>query len=191
MKHTPLTAVITAAGRSSRFGSDKAAALWKGRPLLAHAAESLGFASERILIAPPGRYVLPDWTTWPDERPGEGPLAGLELALKVASCEWVAFAGVDQPALTEGYWRQLAAQRQRGCLSVQALDPSERPQPLAALYHRSLRPGITALLESGERRLRLACPEQAVCTVAGFPDRFFQNINRTEDLRRLEHEQTD
>lgn len=179
------SAVITAGGQSRRFGSDKALALWQGRTLLECVAHSFGDAPERLLIASAGRYALPKWTVIADERPGEGPLAGLETALQASTCEWVAFAGVDLPTLTAGYWRRLAEARTADSLSVQAADAQGQPQPLAALYHRDLLPHITALLGSGERRLRLACPTERAAVVQGLPVRYFWNINRPEDLAAL------
>lgn len=164
-----VVAAITAGGRSSRFGSDKAGALLEGRSLLAHVAASLEGAPLRLLVAPLGRYTLPGWLEVPDTRPGQGPLAALEAALKAARAEagpvWVAFAGVDLPRLTPAYWRALAQARRPGLWAVQALDAGGRPQPLAALYHTSLLPAITARLDAGERRLRAAALPRETQTV--------------------------
>ncbi|GHF52229.1 molybdopterin-guanine dinucleotide biosynthesis protein A [Deinococcus metalli] len=175
-------AAITAGGRSSRYGSDKALAVLDGRTLLAHVAASLEPCAVKLLVAPPGRYALAGWHAVPDTRPGEGPLAGLEAALGAAPPGWVAFAGVDMPALTPAYWHALTAARTPGTLAVLALDGEGRPQPLAALYHTALRPHVTALLDAGERRLRLAVPDGHATVVAGLDARFFRNVNRPGDL---------
>ena len=189
-----LTAALTAGGRSSRFGEDKALARLGDRTLLERAAASLEGCGVRLLVAPPGRYALPGWEGVPDTRPGEGPLAGLEAALAAASARrgegWVALCGVDQPALTPAYWAALweglrGARTVPGALAVQALDSQGRAQPLAALYHTALRPGVTALLDGGERRLRRAAPPEATVTVAGLPEEFFANVNRPGDLAAL------
>ncbi|WP_291430658.1 molybdenum cofactor guanylyltransferase [Deinococcus sp.] len=190
MTHRPagpwLTGAVTAGGRSSRFGSDKALALLEGRTLLERACASLHDCPARLLIAPPGRYALPEylgrWDTHADLRPGEGPLAGLESALTYAPPGWVAFTGVDLPWLTPGYWRTLSAAITPGCLSVQATDAQGRPQPLAALYHTDLLPHVTALLDSGERRLRRAATPEQTGLVGGFPARTFLNINTPDRL---------
>jgi molybdopterin-guanine dinucleotide biosynthesis protein A len=180
-----LTGAITAGGKSSRFGSDKALALLEGRPLLHHVSHSLESCGLRLLVAPPGKYALEGWQPVPDTRPGEGPLAGLEAALRAAirlrGAGWVAFTGVDLPRLTSDFWRTLAA-RTPHALSVQPLDSEGRPQPLAALYHTDLLPHITALLDAGERRLRAAAPAEAVCTVAGIAPGVLQNVNTPADL---------
>lgn len=188
-----LSAALTAGGRSSRFGQDKALAKLGGLTLLERAAGSLEGAGLRLLVAPPGRYVLPGWLGVPDTRPGEGPLAGLEAALAEVAARrgagWVALCGVDQPALTPAYWAALwAARAVPGTLAVQALDPQGRAQPLAALYHTALRPRLTAMLDGGERRLRLAAPPEATATVAGLPGGVFSNVNRPEDLASLERQ---
>lgn len=179
------TAAITAGGQSRRFGSDKALAQWRGETLLWHAAQALASADQKILIAPAGRYDLAGWHTIGDTRPAQGPLAGLEAALWAAEYDWVAFAGVDVPTLTPAYWAALLNAMKHDALSVQATDPTGQPQPLGALYHRALLPHLSALLDNGERRLRLACPTERVVQVGNLPEHFFRNINTPQDLEHL------
>ncbi|MEF2279795.1 molybdenum cofactor guanylyltransferase [Deinococcus sp. YIM 134068] len=185
---------VTAGGRSSRFGSDKALAMLEGQPLLHHVAASLDGCQLRLLVAPPGRYTLPNWRDVPDTRPGEGPLAALEAVLIVVREEWgagwVALAGVDMPRLTPGYWGTLAAARTPESQAVLALDETERPQPLAALYHTELLPHVTAVLNAGERRLRAAADPTRTVFVShaviqsAAPDAL-RNVNTPADLAVL------
>ena len=87
---------ILAGGKSTRFGSDKAAALLNGRPLIEHVAESLGTRVEAMIIC--GRE-------WPGircvaDRPATdmGPLGGLNAALHFArdnGFDYVLTAGCD------------------------------------------------------------------------------------------------
>ncbi|MBZ9716081.1 molybdenum cofactor guanylyltransferase [Deinococcus multiflagellatus] len=177
-----MTGAVTAGGRSSRFGSDKALAQVDGHTLLERVCASLRGCSTRLIVAPPERYGVPGWAVVPDTRPGQGPLAGLEAALGAAPPGWVAFAGVDLPDLTAAYWQALCAARTPDALSVQALDPEGRPQPLAALYHTALKPRITALLNSGERRLRLAALPEHTVLVPGLPP--LRNVNTPTDLQQ-------
>lgn len=183
---TNLAAAITAGGRSSRFGRDKALFVWQGRTLLEHVAASLQDASPQLLIAPAGKYALPGWRVVPDRRPGEGPLAGLESALGEVD-GWLAFAAVDLPHLSAQYWALLAGQRAPGVQAVCALDEAGRAQPLAALYHASLRPEVGALLRAGERRVgRLLEGAETRfvpwATFAHLGRDLFRNFNRPEDL---------
>ncbi|GGR97493.1 molybdenum cofactor guanylyltransferase [Deinococcus sedimenti] len=177
-----VTGVVTAGGRSSRFGSDKALVTWQGHTLLERACAPLDRAPTRLLIAPQGRYHVPGWTVTPDTRPGEGPLAALEAALNAAPDGWVAFTGVDLPSLTPAYWDALLAAREPGALSVQTRDGLNRPQPLAALYHTDLRAHVTELLDLGERRLRLAAPAPRVRHVPGIDPTLLRNVNTPADL---------
>ena len=167
-----LAAAITAGGRSRRFGQDKALYSVRGVPLLHRVAASLEGYAPKLLIAPEGQYTLAGWTQHADLRPGDGPLAGLETALSMLTAAqtsapgvpaaaplWLAFAAVDMPNLSVQYWRLLASQiaPESAWPSVQAvlgLDPRQRPQPLAGLYHASLLPLVTGLLDVGERRMQ-------------------------------------
>ncbi|NBC37153.1 NTP transferase domain-containing protein [Novosphingobium sp. FSY-8] len=100
---------VLAGGRSTRFGSDKAVALWQGETLLAHAVATLAPQCARVVVvgreaAPAPALCLPDWPA-----PGMGPLAGLCAALRhardngyraVLSCA-VDSVGLDDGLLTE------------------------------------------------------------------------------------------
>ncbi len=178
------TAVITAGGRSSRFGSDKALALLDGKPLLRHVADSLEACPTRLLIAPTGKYALSGWEVIPDTRPGEGPLAGLEAALRYTQTEWLAFTGVDLPGLTPEFWAALGMARSPAAQAVLALDGMGRPQPLAGLYRRDLLGHVTALLDRGERRLRLAASSGHCALLAGLSSAL-RNVNSPGELAAL------
>ncbi|MFK7604221.1 molybdenum cofactor guanylyltransferase [Deinococcus sp. SM5_A1] len=178
------TAAITAGGHSSRFGADKALALLGGQPLLRHVAASLQGCPTRLLIAPAGKYVLDGWAVIPDTRPGEGPLAGLEAALRHTTTGWLAFTGVDLPALTPDFWATLAQARTPDALSVLPLDAEGRPQPLAGLYRRELLERVTELLDGGERRLKLAVSPKNSVLVNGLSPAL-RNVNTPDDLAML------
>ena len=174
--------VITAGGQSRRFGSDKALAQLDGVTLLERVAASLDGAERKILVTSPGKYSLPGWEVVPDGRPGDGPLAGLETALKHAGTGWLAFAGVDMPMLDSAYWEALLKARTSDALAVQAVHPQRGPQPLAALYHVALLPELTWMLDAGERRLRKAAPANRTSLVSGLPEHYFLNVNTPDDL---------
>src|SRR5690242_14839672 len=77
-----LGAVLTG-GRSSRFGSDKAAALIDGRPMLDWVIDVLVPQVDDVLVCgreTPGRISVPDYPT-----PDLGPLGGLNAALRYAA----------------------------------------------------------------------------------------------------------
>ncbi|WP_340317553.1 molybdenum cofactor guanylyltransferase [Rhizorhabdus argentea] len=98
-----LLGAVLAGGRSSRFGSDKAEALWQGKPLVEHALDALRpLVDDLVLCGRPyggGALAIPD-------RPaaGMGPLAGLNAALHHAATHGFAAVlcvGCDTPLLPE------------------------------------------------------------------------------------------
>ncbi len=103
---------VLAGGRSSRFGTDKARAVLRGRPLLLHAIDSLAGVADRVavVVGDPERYrdLLPaDVQVVVDATPHQGPLEGLRAALDalqpgevalLAPCDVV---GVDPAWLAE------------------------------------------------------------------------------------------
>jgi molybdenum cofactor guanylyltransferase len=91
-----LLGAIIAGGRSTRFGSDKAEALFAGRPLIAHVAEGLRAQTSHLVVC--GRR-WPGLETVPDRpQPNLGPLGGLCGALRHAAAhgfDAVLTAGCD------------------------------------------------------------------------------------------------
>ena len=84
---------VLAGGRSSRFGSDKAAATWNGRSLAEHAAALIGQHVDRVVMV--GLDGIPDLP-----EPGLGPLGGIAGSLDYAASEGFASVltvGCDMP----------------------------------------------------------------------------------------------
>lgn len=73
---TAIKCLVLAGGKSSRFGSDKALALWRGRPLIAHVVARL--AAYPVAISGGAAHAEFGLPLLDDgEFAGEGPLAGL------------------------------------------------------------------------------------------------------------------
>jgi molybdopterin-guanine dinucleotide biosynthesis protein A len=70
---------ILAGGRSSRFGSDKATALFDGRPLIDCAITTLRDQVDEVIICGPSKYGFRCIADRPV--PGLGPLGGINAAL--------------------------------------------------------------------------------------------------------------
>ena len=80
---------ILAGGQSSRFGSDKAAAMLAGESLLDHALAALRPHCDALIVVGGERAGVAAIADWP--RPGMGPLGGIAGALGHAVA-----AGYDQ-----------------------------------------------------------------------------------------------
>ncbi|QYE34532.1 molybdenum cofactor guanylyltransferase [Polymorphobacter sp. PAMC 29334] len=97
---TGVLGAILAGGASSRFGSDKAMAEWRGKPLIEHVITRLRpQVSDLVVVGRdyPGEVSIPDRPA-----PGLGPLGGLCAALRHAAAggyDAVLTSGCDLPEL--------------------------------------------------------------------------------------------
>lgn len=151
-------AIILAGGRSSRFGRDKLAEPIDGRPMLDHVIERVrAVASDVVVVGRPAASaaVPDDVIRVDDDRPFEGPLAGLGAGLHALDpkLERVLVVGGDMPALVAAVLDRLLAGLERRDGAVLADDVGPRPLPMA--LRRAVASAVTdRLLDDGERRLR-------------------------------------
>jgi len=170
---TRLLGAILAGGQSSRFGSDKAAALLGEMPLIEHVRAALTPHVDAVVVCGGDAGALPD-------RPaaGLGPLGGLCAALihaRARGYDAVLSAGCDTPLLPAELLRQLAAAK--GAAYVAEL-------PILGLWPVALGALLEAhLATGGDRSVRgFARLAGAVAITSPAP---IANINRPEDLARL------
>ncbi|UZK67275.1 molybdenum cofactor guanylyltransferase [Sphingomonas sp. M1-B02] len=166
--------VVLARGQSRRFGSDKAAALLGGCPLLNHALQALRPHCDSVAIAGRGSMLalaLPDWPT-----PGMGPLGGLAAGLRYA-CDH----GFDQLLSLPVDCAHLPANLRR------LLDPAPSfiaAQPVIGLWPAGAAAAIEANLRgAGGHTVRAFAEAIGARAVTGtvMPD----NINTPQDLARV------
>lgn len=192
-------ALITAGGQARRYGADKVLARLGGQTLLERVAHSFSgpslAAPLRVIVSGNAAHTLDGWQTLPDLRPGQGPLAGLERGLRECHRQdggqdwagWVAFCAADMPHLTPAFWQVLLEHVQPEAQAVIGLDEHGRLQPLAALYHSSVLPTVSRLLDSQERRMGALLDELHIvqvpraATLIAAP-RAFHNVNTPAEL---------
>lgn len=167
---------ILAGGLSSRFGSDKALALYAGKPLIAHVADALARQCESVVLCGPARSTQQAWGGLPTladhPGPGLGPMAGLCAALvhaRSAGFDAVLAAPCDVLGLPED------------CSARLSPGPAVADEQwLIGLWPAALAPRLEALLQAEgaiSARRWIATSSAAVRTVAGI-----RNINRPGDL---------
>jgi molybdenum cofactor guanylyltransferase len=171
---------VLAGGRSSRFGADKAAHVWRGQTLLEWAKGSLSGCESVHVIG--GRSN-------PDPEPHLGALWGLARALECgqAARQRVAVTACDMPNLTPQYWSLL---EQHDADVVIAHNQDGQLEPLAAVYTSRCLPFVQAALDRGDLKLTAwwVGTDLEVYIVAWsvllprFGARLFLNANRLEDL---------
>lgn len=187
--------IILAGGRSSRFGSNKALADFRGIPLIRQVSGVLdSLFSEKLLITQtPELYGFLGWPTRPDLIPGQGPLGGIHAALTAARASRCFIAACDMPFLQAGLISYLCAQAdEEWDVVVPCLDHGM--EPLHAVYRKTALAVIEEDLSVGQKkistcfaRLRIRkVPRAEIGKIV--PDlTAFCNINRHEDLQNLQH----
>jgi len=184
--------MVVAGGRSTRFGGEKAVALFAGRPLLAWAVQRLRRACFKVAVnARPGTEtealagagglsVLHDAPGDPD-----GPLAGVKAGLAWAAsigARALAVSPCDAPLLPDELFQSLIAAAGEGAAMAVT---DEGRQPLCAVWPVSALPMLTEALKDGAHppTWRMLESLGAVLVEFGRPEAF-ANVNTREDLER-------
>ena len=190
-----LPLLVLAGGQSRRMGRDKATMEWEGTPLLLRVIRRLAPVAAGVWVAarpgqalPPGEYRRVD-----DERPGEGPLAGLSRGLAAiggASSDAgpVAVAACDYPYADPRLFPALLAASPGAAAIVPLLDG--RAHPLLAVWRSDLAPTCERALARGARRVREVLEEVGAAEVdarallGDAAERAFQNVNDPDSMKR-------
>jgi molybdopterin-guanine dinucleotide biosynthesis protein A len=188
------------------MGQDKALLSLAGRSLIAHALDKL--RALPLAAAPRIAGAHADLSRYapvvPDLHPGCGPLSGIEAALASTTQPLNLFLPVDLPLLPAQFlnWMLWRAQTTGAAVTVPRVNGL--PQPLCAVYHRSLLQPIRASLLAGNYKVTAAIPPSAtidafdVETVASANQelrgwcalplfRWFHNCNTLEDMAAIEN----
>jgi molybdopterin-guanine dinucleotide biosynthesis protein A len=170
-----IAGLVLAGGRSSRFGSDKAAALLEGRPLLDWALDALRPHCGALAVSGPGGLA---------DAPGDpdGPLSGIKAGLiwaREIGASHLATLPCDVPKVPADLIPRLAAID----APVVSARTSEGPQPLCALWSVEVLEALMAELAQGHPSV------QALQTLLGGRTVLFEaawafaNINTPADLK--------
>lgn len=162
---------LLAGGKSSRFGSDKAEALFEGERLIDRMATRLRAQCEAVILC--GRHEASRISIPDRPEAGLGPLGGLNAALTYARDDGfshVLSAGCDIPNLPEDLVEALAGE---GAGIVQS-------QPVVGLWPTDLAPQLDKFVSDGGRAL-YGFAEAVGARMVRF-DPPLMNVNRPEDL---------
>lgn len=156
-----ISGFVLAGGRSSRLGQDKVLLPWNNDTLLGHAiarlqqvCDTVGVCTNRKDL---GHAAAEANGLVSDAVPGVGPLGGIVAALERSETPWNLFLAVDLPLVPVEFLQALAnkASNPRPADGTVCFLPQlvGLPQPLCALYHRDLTPGLRTALEAGKYKV--------------------------------------
>lgn len=166
---------VLAGGASRRFGSDKALALYDGRPLIEHAILSLAALCGTVVIAGRDHPGMPAVADRPQA--GMGPLSGLAGALAYArdqGFEAVLSCGVDSLGLPDDL--------------IERLSPAPAhvgTQPVIGLWPVGTLAVLDALLAECPKGPSMRAFADRIAARAIALDRAPGNINTPEDLAAM------
>lgn len=186
------TGFITAGGRSSRMGTDKAWLELGGRPMIEHVIAALQPVTARIAILANGpRYERLGFPVFADSKSGIGPLEAIRTALSHADTTRIVLVGCDLPFVTTELFKVLLGIAGENHLIV-PVSAQGKLEPLCAIYTTDALPAVTELIAQGHRKISLLF-ERVPTTLVAFDelshlagaDRFFENVNSPEDYARV------
>lgn len=175
---------VLVGGRSRRMGTDKALVEVAGLPLAVRvAAQITPVCGVVSLVGDPARYGALGFPVVPDRFPGEGPLAGIEAALRTSSADWNLVVACDMPQLDAP---MLEALFMGGGDCNVATYADGRFEPLCGVYHRRCHAAILAAIEAGVRRVKDVLPALGLRYVR-VDGPAIPNLNTPADVARYQN----
>jgi len=196
-----LAGYVMAGGGSTRFGQDKARALFAGRPMLSRMADLVSSVTgaAAIVVAPPTRYQDLALAALDDLWPGEGPLGGIITALRhtrnlPGTPAWNLIVSCDMPFLTHDWLVNVAQRAATSQADVVVPQSAHGLEPLCACWRTTAAATLEPAFSGGVRRVTQAIallraevldePHWKRFDSAG---RLFWNMNTAEDYAEAQH----
>ncbi len=187
-----VTAFVLAGGQSSRMGFDKALLTFRHQTLLARALHvGAAVAGKVVIVGPRARYATYGEVV-EDIYLGCGPLGGIHAALLRSKTDLNLVLSVDMPLMTSEFLKWLLGQASKAGEMIVIPDVLGGPQPLCAVYRRSLQELAEQALKNGDYKvghLFSRAPtlyiSQAKIYEAGFAPAIFRNVNTAEEYEAL------
>ena len=178
------TLLLLAGGGSSRMGVPKSLLDYQGVPLILHVYNRLAPMFSEVLLSVSGDEKLPDELDGVDrvvdEVPGIGPIAGIGAGLAKAGFSTVFVAACDIPTIDYTLVTSILKSAAEYDIVVPRTE-GDYLEPLFAAYNRCVLPKVLALMESGERRIRMVYDTAKTCYKDLEPGRRLSNVNTPEE----------
>jgi molybdopterin-guanine dinucleotide biosynthesis protein A len=182
-----ITGVVLAGGLSSRLGHDKAGirlAHGDEPDFLARAAGVLAACCRRVIVV--GR-THPDYESYADALPGQGPAGGIATALEVSSRACLVLS-CDLPFMEQDVLERLiacrAARPAAALVTAYRQKDTGHVEALVAIYEKEALPCFRAGIGRGELKISLAVPldRQHFLEYTADESLPFFNVNYPADL---------
>lgn len=187
-----VTGVILAGGKSSRFGSNKALAEFRGLPLIERVTTILETIFPRLVIISnsPHEYSYLGLPIYQDIIKGLGPIGGIYTGLEEIEDDWGFFTACDMPFVNESLVRYMA--ENRGTMDAIVPKVDWKIEPLHALYSKKCLPEIKKLISMGINQtikafnnIRVRYVEDEIIRLYDPDLKSFLNVNRQAELAEI------
>ncbi len=185
-----ITGVILAGGKSSRFGTNKAFAPWKNHTFIEEILREMKAVFSRVLIVTntPEDYRHLGVEIICDSLPHQGPLGGLEAALKYVGGT-VFITACDMPLVSAGQIKKIVSSRSQKSLAVIA-SHGAGVEYLLGLYSEKLLSLVQEQLSHGHYSMKSFCEKISDSLFCAVSEEACLNINDPktfESLRETAH----
>jgi len=185
------TGFVTAGGRSSRMGSDKAWLELGGQTMIERVIAAVAPVTSSVaIIANDPQYARLGLPVFADTNRGVGPLEAIRTALVNSSTLRVVLAGCDLPFVTSELFSFLLG-LEGGHQTVVPLSREGLLEPLCAVYSTESLAVVTELIASGERKVQWLFDRVPTRFVAfaeinhlSGAELFFENVNTRQEYFR-------
>lgn len=181
------TLLLLAGGGSRRMGAPKSLLDYHGMPLISYIHNRLSPMFSQVLISVSSDEKLPAELDGirrvVDRVPGMGPIAGIAAGLEEARFDTVFAAACDIPTIDKSLVSGMLKCSDRYDIVVPRTEDNYL-EPLFAVYKKSVLPEVMALIESGERRIRMVYDTAKTCYKELEPGQQLSNINTPEEYHQ-------
>jgi molybdopterin-guanine dinucleotide biosynthesis protein A len=182
----PFTIGILAGGKSLRMGRDKALMDIGGCPAVLRLHEMLKRQCDRVIVAarPENAPVFSGMDVVVDPEPDKGPLMGIVSILTASSTDLIGVVACDIPSIDPNLFPLLCSRIDENEIAAPAFDGT-RPEPLLAVYRKSVLPHAERALANGDYRVANLF-KKCRTVVVNVPDAdWYFNINTAGDYERF------
>jgi molybdenum cofactor guanylyltransferase len=171
-----VTGVLLVGGASSRFGSAKALASFRGEPLAVRAHRILVEAFDTVIAVGKADDALPlPFAVHDDGSAERAAIVGLAAGLRLAGTEICVVVPTDMPLITAELLRSLAG-------AAEGVDAAVvQTGPLPGAYRRSTLPVLERQIAAGELALHRALEELDTRVLEAAAEEL-KNVNTPADL---------
>ncbi len=184
-----VTVAIMAGGKSSRMGRNKSFVELGGKTMIEHVRDTVAPLSKNqiIITNEPDHYQALQLPMFSDLYPDHGPLAGIYTAVYQAPTQYTLIVATDMPWLNPNLLNHLIQLRNEADVIIPRWQ--KFPEPLHAVYSKSVLPAIKANLDQKKLKITQFFDQVSVRFIEREEieqfdknGRSFSNINTPEEL---------